>query len=156
MTSPALSSLSTTFPPSYQKQEQKGFDLYSMTIEPSVVALSRYVNGLQDRIKAFANLGENWNGYDVAAPNPAAIAKANQWIERFVRDHNICLEPMVSPDENGDIVFEWQRGKRWLCVTVSANAVTTLREGNLAPGESEEGQADTPQQREALWTWLMS
>ena len=130
----------------------------SATIEPAAFGLTNEINGIQRRIQNFAERGENWNGYDVAAPDPAAIEKAKRWIGAV---YSLALrhgwqEPLVSPDENGAIAFEWQRGARWLSVIVAANAVTFLREGNWPEGESETGFAETPAQQETVWKWLMA
>ena len=128
-------------------------------MQPVAIGLQNRLIALQNRIQSFSERGENWNGYDVAAPDPAAIAHAVQWIGTLfdtVLRRSVWQEPIVGPDENGNIVFEWQRGERWLCITVSADAAAALREGDLPTGESGEGQADTPQQRETLWTWLMA
>jgi len=139
--------------------QQDRFSIAGNTIGSATAGSYQRFHSLQKRIREFEVRKEDWNGYNVSAPNADAIIKADRWIEsvfRFALSRSLWLEPMVSPDENGDIVFEWQRGHRWLSVVVSADAIEFLREGDMSDGIASEGYIDSQHERETLWTWLMS
>ncbi len=138
--------------------EQQGFRIKGQTIEPHAFRARHQFEMLQNRLSALGEFKENWTGYDVAAPDPKAITKAKQWVSdlfALALAQNRWLDPMASPDENGAIVFEWQQGSRWLSVTITSETVTFLREGDSLAGGYEEGIAETREQRENLWKWLI-
>ena len=72
---------------------------------------------IRARIGALCSLAEGWNGYDVAAPNPASIEKSHWWIRSMYRDarrdvHCAWMDPHVSANEDGDVTLSGGTRKR--------------------------------------------
>src|SRR5215216_5698675 len=63
------------------------------------------------KIESLKRLGENWNGHDVAAPDPIAILKAIAWIQsafdEVLNRGWVWHEPHISASEEGEVVLEW-------------------------------------------------
>jgi hypothetical protein len=104
---------------------------------------------------------DGWNGYDASAPKYEAVQYAAHWIELFymeVMDVNQgWLEPNVTASAEREIVFEWRKGIKGLTIYVgnqSAEYVTDW--GADINTEMEDGFANSPSIRRALWKWLMS
>ena len=134
------------------------FQIEETTVEPVAYEKYRQWEKLRNHIKNFENMDDNWNGYNVSAPNLSSIDHSIRWLKCLFDStmlSNAWINPMVSPDENGDIVFEWQLEDKWLCVIVSPSDVSYLCEGGMPEGSNSlEGMADTQSQREMLWRWL--
>jgi hypothetical protein len=66
--------------------------------------------------------GAGWNGYDSLAPDPDAVAHAENWITRLYREMadsgHTWIMPNVIADASGDVVFEWWYGKKKLTVYI--------------------------------------
>src|SRR2546430_297551 len=75
------------------------------------------------RLEALYDLEENWNGYEVSAPNPDAVEHAKQWLQAMYRDVKsqgyTWLSPHVSANEDGIVVLEWVKGRKRLSVFIS-------------------------------------
>src|SRR5438876_524800 len=75
-----------------------------------------------DRIRALCERKEGWNGYDVAAPNPAAIATAQRWVKslhsELIDSGRKWIRPHVSSDEDGNVALEWRNDPRSLTVYI--------------------------------------
>lgn len=102
-----------------------------------------------------------WNGYDASAPKYEAVQYAIHWIELFyieVMDAKYdWLEPNVTASAEGEVVFEWRNGIKSLTIYIgnqSAEYVTDW--GADINTEMEDGFANSPSIRRALWKWLMS
>jgi len=100
-----------------------------------------------------------WNGYHVAAPNPAAITAAKRWAQALysevVRRERPWIQPHVSSDEEGNISFEWWCKPRKLTVYVMPGNTEAIKVWGLDINtEMEETPAGTTEQRVALWRWL--
>lgn len=112
-----------------------------------------------DNLDALRELPEGWDRYDAVAPNPDAIEQAHLWIRAMYGDleamGGIWHNPYVAVDEDGDVVFEWQRNNRKLVVYVSPQAVEYLKiEGPAVTSDIADGTIQTPNDYRALWRWL--
>ena len=118
------------------------------------------VDQVRGRIEALRALPEGWNGYDVAAPDPASLERAHWWIRSLYRDAQanaagVWLDPHVSANENGDVTFEWTRGGKTLLATVSATESWYVKAwGADMDAEMSDGSADSPEERREVWAWL--
>ena len=111
------------------------------------------------RLEALHDLTANWNGGDIPAPAPDAIENARGWINSFYLDAkrgNLAwISPHVSADEEGRAAFEWARGRKRLVVYVSPEETVYIKAwGPSIVSEMEDGSANTPEERTALWAWL--
>jgi len=114
-----------------------------------------------NQFDALCDLGENWGGCDVAAPDPIAIEQAKKWIASMYRDARSMGQPWedphVSASEDGDVSLEWWSGQKKLTVYVSASSTLLLRIWGLSITEQmSEGTAETIDERQSAWSWLMS
>ena len=112
-----------------------------------------------DDLGALRGLPEDWDGYDTAAPNVDAIEQARLWIRAIYEDTEaiggIWHNPRVVADEDGDVVFEWQRNNRKLVVYISPQAVEYLKiEGPAVSSDIADGTIQTLNDFRALWRWL--
>lgn len=57
-------------------------------------------------------LADNWDGFGSLAPRKAAIARAQELAVAVLSQRSSFLQylPLVSADENGDVVLEWSMG----------------------------------------------
>ncbi len=113
------------------------------------------------QIDALHDLGENWGGCNVAAPDPVAIEQAKCWISSMHRDAKIAGHPWDNPhtsaSEDGDVSFEWWNGQKKLTVYVSASSTLLLRVwGPDITSQMSEGTAETVEERQSAWAWLLS
>jgi hypothetical protein len=104
---------------------------------------------------------EGWNGYDACAPKYGAVQYANHWIELFyleIIDLRLdWLEPNVTASAEGEVVFEWRHGLNRLTVYVGNQSAEYVKDwGADINTEMEDGYANSPSIRRALWKWLMN
>lgn len=114
-----------------------------------------------NQIDALHDLEENWGGCEVAAPDPSAIEQAKRWIASMHRDtKSVGLpweNPHVSASEDGDVSFEWWQGQKKLTVYVSATTTLLLKVWGLSiTNQMAEGVAETIDERQSAWSWLLS
>lgn len=99
-----------------------------------------------------------WNGYDAEKPNPASINHARAWITELYRAIRpvLWIRPHVVADAEGDVVFEWWKGRKKLTVYVSPNtAEYVMVEGPDIASEMEDGTVGVDRDRLSLWHWLL-
>jgi len=66
-------------------------------------------------------------------------------------------DPHVSASEDGDVSLEWWQGQKKLTVYVSANSTLLLRVWGLSiTDHMHEGTAETINERQSAWSWLLS
>lgn len=97
---------------------------------------------------------ETW---DASKPNPVSVRRALSWAEELYRDLSagLWIEPHISADEDGDVVFEWRRNNKKLVVYVSPQAVEYLKiEGSAVDSDIADGTIETPKESRMLWRWL--
>lgn len=104
---------------------------------------------------------EAWNGYDACAPKYEAIQYAEHWIELFYLEiMNLrldWLEPNVTASAEGEVVFEWRHGINRLTVYLGNQRAEYVKDwGADINTEMEDGYANSPGIRKALWKWLMN
>ena len=149
--------------PSHDRAGQQLGEIFN-AIRNNQVAQSDKVDPLSDimqQINSLRELNENWGGCDVVAPDPAAIEQAKSWIASMRRDASIggssWINPHVSASEDGDVSFEWWKGPKKMTVYVSARDTLLLRVWGLdISSQMSEGKAETIEQRQSAWTWLLS
>ena len=104
---------------------------------------------------------EGWNGYNACAPKYEAIQYADHWIELFyleIMDLRLdWLEPNVTASAEGEVVFEWRHGINRLTVYIGNQSAEYVKDwGADINTEMEDGYANSPGIRKALWKWLMN
>ena len=111
------------------------------------------------QLDSLCELSENWNGYEVLAPNHNAIEKARAWIKelcRDIRNKNLkWISPHVSANEDGDVSFEWAKGIKRLDINVSPEGAWYLKSwGTHIVNEMLDGEANSSKDRISLWSWF--
>lgn len=104
---------------------------------------------------------EGWNGYNACAPKYEAIQYAAHWIELFYLEvtgsGQDWLEPNVTASAEGEVVFEWRHGMNRLTIYIGNQSAEYVKDwGADINTEMEDGYANSPSIRQALWKWLMS
>lgn len=104
---------------------------------------------------------EGWNGYNACAPKYDAVQYAAHWIELFYLEimdlHLDWLEPNVTASAEGEVVFEWRHGINRLTIYIGNQSAEYVKDwGADINAEMEDGYANSPSIRRALWKWLMS
>jgi hypothetical protein len=115
--------------------------------------------GIERKIIDLMTWSEGWDGYDAPKPNPASVRHARSWAEELYRDLSagLWIEPHVSADEDGDVSFEWWKGRKKLTVYVTPKAVEYIKVDKTNSSlEMEDGSIETPVDRRILWNWLLS
>ena len=111
-----------------------------------------------ERVRALCERQEGWNGYDVAAPNPAAIAAALRWVESVHSELAAAglkwLPPHVSSDEDGNVALEWRGDVKSLTVYIMPDGTEAIKAwGADMNDEMADAKVDTPAERHAAWRW---
>lgn len=106
-------------------------------------------------------LSAGWNGYDSLAPNPDAVAHAENWIVRLFLEvadvGRVWIQPNVIADAEGEVVFEWWYGKKKLTVYIGDdNAEYVQVWGTDIHSEMSDGDAEPISKCRSLWLWLTS
>ncbi len=104
---------------------------------------------------------DGWNGYDAAAPNPKAIIRARHWImglySQVLLSSHRWMEPNVTADSGGEVVFGWWCGKKELTIYVTGESAEYMRVwGPNVASDMSEGDAGPVLARLALWQWLIT
>lgn len=112
-------------------------------------------------IRELARWPADWNGYNALAPNYSAIQYAEHWIELFYTEilnlDMVWLEPNVTANAEGEVVFEWRHGINRLTIYIGKQSAEYVKDwGADINTEMEDGIANSPSIRQALWKWLMS
>jgi hypothetical protein len=117
---------------------------------------TRIVRTLQ-RLDALRKLKDNWNGYDVSAPRPDAIAAAESWVKKahlVVPEH--WTDPHVTANEDGEVVLEWSRGTKKLLIYIShQDAGYIMAWGPSIIREMRDGEATSDISVRQILVWLV-
>jgi hypothetical protein len=110
-------------------------------------------------IDALRTWGAEWEEYDAGPPTTATVDLAREWAKDLYLDvHDsgrTWIEPLITASEEGEAMFEWQIRGRRLTIEVTESGVSYSKlSGTPGNFQSEDGLADTKQQRQALWAWL--
>jgi hypothetical protein len=84
---------------------------------------------------------------------------ACSWIRELYRDvrHVLWIKPLITSDEQGDVVLEWWRGRKKLTIYISPETVEYITVERLDTGsEMNDGIIETPKKHRELWNWLRS
>lgn len=119
---------------------------------------------LDDTLKRIRNLLKHdagWNGYDSLAPNPNAVAHAEQWIVRLFLEvadlGRVWIKANVIADAEGDVVFEWWYGKKKLTVYIGDERADYVKVwGTDIHSEMSDGNAEPISICRSLRLWLTS
>lgn len=112
-------------------------------------------------IRDLAKWPAGWNGYNALAPDYSAIQYAEHWIELFYSEMldlgMAWLEPNVTASAEGEVVFEWRHGINRLTIYISKQSAEYVKDwGADINSEMDDGLANSPAIRQALWKWLTS
>jgi hypothetical protein len=113
----------------------------------------------EEDIASLLRWEKGWDGYEAPEPKQASIDAACAWVRELYRDVRdaLWIRPLVTADEEGDIVFEWWRGRKKLTVYVSPDTVEYVKVERRETGtEMTDGSIETPRKRRELWNWLLS
>jgi hypothetical protein len=119
------------------------------------------ISSVLEEIKKVSTWSDGWNGYDALAPKHEAIQYASKWIELFHREIRALaldwLEPNVTASAEGEVALEWRHGKKNLTIYIGNESAEYGKDWGMDINtEMEDGPADSPDIRLALWQWLMS
>jgi len=104
---------------------------------------------------------EGWNGYSARAPKYSAVQYAEHWIALFyqelIESGQNWIKPNVTASAEGEVVLEWWYGDKGLTIYIDNQSAVYLKDwGADINTEMEDGYANSPSIRLALWKWLMS
>ena len=112
-----------------------------------------------DELDDLRGLPSGWNGYDVAAPSRTAIQAAIPWVQMYyseaMEETGRWIEPHVTADETGEVMFEWSNEDKALTAYVSEDEVTLARDwGPDIETEMESVVNPQTELRREWWAWL--
>lgn len=128
----------------------------------SGVLVKNFRNQLPETERNIANLLRHVGGHvahDAPMPNPVSVKHALSWVEKLYRDvrAELWLKPRVSADEDGEVVFEWWKGRKKLSVYISPTTAEYITVEKTGPSVTmEDGPIGMPTDRRRLWHWLTS
>jgi hypothetical protein len=104
---------------------------------------------------------EGWNGYSARAPKYSAVQYAEHWIELFyqeiIESGQNWIKPNVTASAEGEVVLEWWHHDKGLTIYIGNQSAVYLKDwGADINTEMEDGVANSPNIRLALWEWLIS
>jgi hypothetical protein len=102
---------------------------------------------------------DGWDGYEAPSPNRDSIEHALWWAKELYRDVRdvLWIEPLITADEEGDVVFEWWRGHKKLTVYISPDTAEYVKvERQETDTKMEDGSIETARKRREMWNWLRS
>jgi hypothetical protein len=104
---------------------------------------------------------DGWNGYSALAPKHNAVQYADHWIELFyqevIESGQNWMKPNVTASAEGEVVLEWWHGDKGLTIYIGNQSAAYLKDwGADINTEMEDGYANSPDIRRALWKWLMN
>lgn len=132
------------------------------SVKVNVISTSR--RPLRDtlvKIHKLLSWGPNWNGYDVLAPNPDAVAHAESWVIslfQIVSDSDLAwIKPSVTASPDGEVVFEWRCERKKLTIYVGDQNVDYVQVwGTDIHAKITDGDIDSLEDAELCWMWLVS
>jgi hypothetical protein len=117
------------------------------------------VEDLHRRVNTLRTSGRKLPGYDAPPPTDAAVDLAIEWIVQLYLDvhetQRTWHDPLITASEEGEAMFEWERGERRLAIRITEGRVEYSKMWGTPPHfEFEDGFADAPERRRTLWAWL--
>lgn len=95
---------------------------------------------VNEQLEAMRNLGENWDGYHAAAPEPNVIDLAQEFvglIEFILRQRPAGSNLHVSPTRAGGVLLEWLNGLREHEVEISPDGSIGFLHRHCVSGQIE-------------------
>lgn len=119
------------------------------------------LNATLGKLQRLATWKAGWNGYDAQSPDAGAISHAQTWIVKLFLAaadlDSLWIEPNVTADTNGDIVFEWWHGNKKLTVYIGKSSAEYVQVwGADIHSEMLDGDAESDSACRSLWLWLVS
>lgn len=118
------------------------------------------LSGVTAEIERLRGRPSGWNGYDVDAPDPAAVDHARSVIFDLWRttERGLWRDPHVTADAYGNVVLEWSSGPRSIDITVLPDSLEFTRihrdkHGRVVDADEACG-AITIEAFAALWRWF--
>lgn len=111
----------------------------------------------KNRIRAFADLEENWDSYGAVRIASDTITRALDLVDRLAvmsDRYNDFPEPFVTPCPGGGIQFEWDHDGRELEIVVPPDRLP-LRYFHVQGEEEESGIISPETQLKSLMDWLV-
>lgn len=107
------------------------------------------------RLERLEDEAEDWR-----RPDPRAIAQARVWLiemaSEILSSRSLWLRPQVAAGLEGEVELEWWHEGRSLTVYLSANGATYIESwGTNIDTQMNEGRADSPEDRQAMWAQLV-
>jgi hypothetical protein len=113
------------------------------------------------KIYSLLTLPDGWNGYDGCAPKHSAVKRAYHWVNLLYHEVTSSgqkwLDPNVTANGEGEVVFEWWQGSKKLTIYIGDQSAEYIKVwGPDINTNMDDGQADSPDMHGSLWKWLMS
>ena len=121
---------------------------------------TQQIGNVEIKVAKLSSWGADWNGNNVAAPEVRSIERARKWIRQMYADvllnKLIWRDPHVSANEDGNVTFEWWHEDRSLTVYVEPDHTWYVTSwGADVMSEMDDGTADSAEERQDVWKWLM-
>ncbi len=84
--------------------------------------VQKLLESAYSRLEELQQLGPNWDGEDALPIDEKVIAHARELLEqasgRALETGTTWLDPGISPAPDGAVELSWERGDRWVMLTV--------------------------------------
>lgn len=157
----------TKFPNEYKNVISSGLNLISDTprIFNSSIRNAQRIYELSQLEKCFNSLYElktwsnNWDSYGAKKPKIKSIEKAKKFLSalfhKINQDSFEWLNPNITADSDGEIVFEWWNKNKTLVIYISNNDVSYVKAHSPEIEEMEDGCLDDKLEKiKSIWAWL--
>ena len=114
------------------------------------------LNDILTRIYRCARLSVEEHGLDISEET---LDGAYLWAERMysaaIQSKSGWIDPLISPNDDGEIVFEWWCSDKKLTVRVGADGVEAVKRWGERPNNyREEIKIVSDLNRRQIWVWL--
>lgn len=90
--------------------------------ERNAAVLHLACDALKQNINQLRAWKDNWDSFGSAKPKTVCINNAEKWLEellRLAKEHSLeWIEPLISGDENGNVVLEWWNNSKKLTLDI--------------------------------------
>lgn len=96
---------------------------------------------------------------DIPPPKEGTTSEALIWIANMLSDarkvSNIWLDPLISSNEDGEVVFEWWKMDRKLTVRIGDDSIEAVKRwGSRLDNYYTDTFVKTIAERKQVWRWL--
>lgn len=114
------------------------------------------LRNLLDEIKEWPN---NWDSYGAKKPKSKSVESAKRFIYLALFGVHLgpyeWMQPNITADSDGEIVFEWWKNDKKLTVYVSGNEMAYIKVPSPEIDEMEDGVLNfSLEELRSLWEWL--